>query len=204
MIYDDLPDRGIICCCDSSTRYDRSTDTGLFLGHPTHDLMAASQRSETLRVRGGPSPGRASGVAKAKEWLDHSCVAGGKPRRSTLVGPAGAGWPAGPSADCGVGWPTEEPALLVISDGAPETLVVEWSGIVGAARYQYRTSTWNDRYYRRNPWTEWKDLPVGARVTRSRLTNLDSETGYLIQVRALDKDGQVALAVQGSGFTPAC
>ena len=83
--------------------------------------------------------------------------------------------------------------LTVVSDGATDALILEWTG--GAAdKWQYRARTWNQEAYAFRAWGQWTDIPGSTSQTRRhRLTNLTSNTGYNIEIRP------VVNGVAGSG-----
>ncbi len=77
------------------------------------------------------------------------------------------------------------PVLVVVSDGAPDALNLEWTGgPADATGWQYRTrGPW---YSDRAAWGEWTDIPGGGVETRRyRLGGLHEETSYGVQVRAI-------------------
>lgn len=83
--------------------------------------------------------------------------------------------------------PEGGPCLIVVSDGSPDSLVLEWAGGPDdATRWQYRRTTWNSAESRQDPWGPWTDIPDGDSATRSfRLTDLSSDTGHRFEVRAV-------------------
>lgn len=74
--------------------------------------------------------------------------------------------------------------LMVISKGDADALTLEWTGgPANVTRWQYRTTYWNQAAYRREAWSNWRNVP-GTAATRSfRLTRLRSYTGYFFEVR---------------------
>lgn len=83
--------------------------------------------------------------------------------------------------------PEGGPCLIVVSDGSPDSLVLEWAGGPDdATRWQYRRTTWNSGESRQDPWGAWTDVPGSNSATRSfRLTGLRSDTGHRFEVRAV-------------------
>lgn len=80
----------------------------------------------------------------------------------------------------------EPPELVVITDGLPDSLVLEWAGgAANATSWQYRTREW--RLHGWLPWSKWLSVPGGSHgSTHSyRLTGLRTPVGYQIQVRPL-------------------
>ena len=83
--------------------------------------------------------------------------------------------------------PEGGPCLIVVSDGSPDSLVLEWvGGPDNATRWQYRRTTWNSGESREEPWGPWTDIPGSHSATRAlRLTGLSSDTGHRFEVRAV-------------------
>ncbi len=83
--------------------------------------------------------------------------------------------------------PEGGPCLVVVSDGSPDSLVLEWvGGPDNVTGWQYRTATWNSDESRRDPWGPWTDIPGSDPATRAfRLTGLSSDTGHRFEVRAV-------------------
>ncbi len=83
--------------------------------------------------------------------------------------------------------PEGGPCLIVVSDGSPDSLVLEWvGGPDNATGWQYRTATWNSDESRRDPWGPWTDVPGSDSATRAyRLTGLSSDTGHRFELRAI-------------------
>jgi len=77
--------------------------------------------------------------------------------------------------------------LIVVSDGAADTLLLEWGGGASTAtKWQYRTTYWNQSEWRQEPWGAWTDIPSSDASTRSyRATGLRSYTGYFFELRAI-------------------
>ena len=81
----------------------------------------------------------------------------------------------------------EPPELVVITDGLPDSLVLEWAaGSANATSWQYRTREWS-RDHGFLPWSNWLSVPGGSHgSTHSyRLTGLRTPVGYEVQVRPL-------------------
>ena len=79
----------------------------------------------------------------------------------------------------------ETPDLIVISDGAPDALILEWSGAPeGTTNWQYRLRTYLEgRLLMTGLWT---DIPDSTASTRNyRLTGLAADTYYEVEVRAV-------------------
>jgi len=83
--------------------------------------------------------------------------------------------------------PEGGPCLIVVSDGSPNSLVLEWvGGSDNASRWQYRRTTWNSAESRQDPWGPWMDVPGSDSATRVfRVTGLSSDTGHRFEVRAV-------------------
>ncbi len=83
--------------------------------------------------------------------------------------------------------PEGGPCLIVVSDGSPDSLLLEWvGGPDDVTRWQYRRTTWNSGEARQNPWGPWTDIPGSDSATRAyRLTGLRSNTGHRFEVRAV-------------------
>ena len=77
--------------------------------------------------------------------------------------------------------------LIVVSDGATDELLLEWTGgPANATKWQYRRATWNQKKSVPNPWGDWTDIPGSNASTRSYLlTGLSSDTGHRFEVRAV-------------------
>lgn len=78
------------------------------------------------------------------------------------------------------------PELAVVSDGATDGFLIEWSGgPEGARHWQYRTGV-NADYWWWGGWSAWKDIPGGEAASRSyRVTGLQAGSFYQVQVRAV-------------------
>ena len=83
--------------------------------------------------------------------------------------------------------PEGGPCLIVVSDGSPDSLVLEWvGGPDNAAKWQYRRTTWNSGESRQDPWGPWTDVPGSNPATRAfRVAGLSSDTGHRFEVRAV-------------------
>ena len=83
--------------------------------------------------------------------------------------------------------PEGGPCLVVVSDGSPDSLVLEWVGGPGnATGWQYRRTTWNTGESHQDPWGPWTDIPGSHSATRTfRLTGLSSDTGHRFEVRGV-------------------
>ncbi|MDE2933773.1 MAG: fibronectin type III domain-containing protein [Chloroflexota bacterium] len=83
--------------------------------------------------------------------------------------------------------PEGGPCLIVVSDGSPDSLLLEWvGGPDDATRWQYRRTTWNSGEARQDPWGPWTDIPGSDSATRAyRLTGLSSNTGHRFEVRGV-------------------
>ncbi len=83
--------------------------------------------------------------------------------------------------------PEGGPCLIVVSDGSPDSLLLEWAGGPdNATGWQYRRTTWNSGESRRNPWGPWTDVPGSDSATRAfRVADLRSDTGHRFEVRAV-------------------
>jgi DNA-binding CsgD family transcriptional regulator len=77
------------------------------------------------------------------------------------------------------------PYLLVFSDGSTDALWIEWQGSSeDVTGWQYRMLVWEDGAS--FVWREWTDTPRAATAARRyRVTGLDHNTAYEIQVRPL-------------------
>ncbi len=77
------------------------------------------------------------------------------------------------------------PELAVISDGATDSFIMEWSGgPEGARHWQYRTA--RSVNFRWEGWGAWRDVPNSGATPRSyRVTGLGSGARYDVQVRAV-------------------
>ncbi len=88
--------------------------------------------------------------------------------------------------------PEGGPCLIVVSDGSPDSLVLEWvGGPDNTAGWQYRRTVWNTGESRQEPWGPWTDIPGSHSATRAfRLTGLSSDTGHRFEVRAVTGGGE--------------
>ena len=84
--------------------------------------------------------------------------------------------------------PPPAPDLVVISEGAADALLLEWTGgPPNATKWQYRTRAWSDGAP--NFWGSWTDVPESdSSTTTYRLTGLAASTGYQIELRGLVGD----------------
>ena len=83
--------------------------------------------------------------------------------------------------------PEGGPCLIVVSDGSPDSLVLEWvGGPDDATGWQYRRTVWNTGESRQEPWGPWTDIPGSHAATRAfRLAGLSSDTGHRFEIRAV-------------------
>ncbi len=83
--------------------------------------------------------------------------------------------------------PEGGPCLVVVSDGSPDSLLLEWvGGPDDATRWQYRRTRWNSAESRQEPWGAWQEVPGSDSATRAyRLDALTSSTGRRFEVRAV-------------------
>ena len=81
--------------------------------------------------------------------------------------------------------PPPAPELLVISDGSPNALILEWTNAPqSATAWEYRIRKWSSG----SPleWSVWTRIPNSTAETRSYdLTGLDARRAYDAQVRAV-------------------
>ena len=74
-----------------------------------------------------------------------------------LIAPT-ASVPAGPPSATIA--PAAALTLIVVSDGATDELLLEWTGgPANATKWQYRRATWNQKKSVPNPWGDWMDIP---------------------------------------------
>ena len=74
---------------------------------------------------------------------------------------------------------------------------LNWNGLSGATRYQYRKSTTSGSFNNNdNPWI---DIPGEDRVNEIIITNLIGDTTYYFQVRALYQEVMGGASVEASG-----
>ena len=78
---------------------------------------------------------------------------------------------------------SEPLSLLVVSNGAHDSLLLEWSGPADATGWQYRQRHWIR--HDPQPWGAWTDIPGGANVRSYRVTGLSGKTPYDYQLRAV-------------------
>ena len=80
---------------------------------------------------------------------------------------------------------SEPPSLIVISDGAHDSLILEWTGgPANATKWQYRQRPWDDGLPL--AWEQWTDIRGSGAATRShRVSGLGSLSGFEYQVRAV-------------------
>ena len=57
------------------------------------------------------------------------------------------------------------PELIVVSDGAADALILEWTYDAPVTRWQYRQRTWQN--YKPQAWGAWTDIPNSSASTRS-------------------------------------
>lgn len=101
-------------------------------------------------------------------------------------------WPE--SAEDGASGTTQTPAttsrlapsLTVVSDGAPDALILEWvGGPADVVRWQYREGVGEGKNRR---WSDWLDVPNSDSSTRSfRVEGLQRGQHYVYQVRAVEE-----------------
>ena len=77
------------------------------------------------------------------------------------------------------------PQLTVVSDGSPDSLLLEWSNAPDSAtRWQYRQRRWANS--EPGAWGEWTDIPGSNADTRGYcVRGLRPDTGYDHEVRAV-------------------
>ncbi len=100
--------------------------------------------------------------------------------------------------------PEGGPCLIVVSDGSPDSLVLEWvGGPDNVTKWQYRRTTWNSGESRQNPWGPWTDIPGSDSAARAfRLTGLRSDTGHRFEVRAVSDGAEGGPSNLEGGITP--
>ena len=78
------------------------------------------------------------------------------------------------------------PELAVVSDGATDGFIMEWSGgPEGARHWQYRTGRLV-YYWWWEGWSAWKDVPGSGATPRSyRVSGLQAGSSYEVQIRAV-------------------
>ena len=93
--------------------------------------------------------------------------------------------------------PPPAPSLYVISRGAPDTLLLEWTGgPEGTTVWQYRKRAWTDA--EPGLWDDWADIPGGLAVERRyEVTGLSPGLRYDFELLAVV--GQVASAPSAIG-----
>ncbi len=92
--------------------------------------------------------------------------------------------------------------LIVVSDGAPDALILEWAGGPDhATKWQYRHRIWVDGWPQ--SWSRWRDVPDSNGATRRyRLTGLSADTAYDSQVRWVAGRVHGPPSNSGEGVTP--
>ena len=112
----------------------------------------------------------------------------------------------GVAAAVGNGGPPEDgPCLMVVSEGATDSLLLEWAGgPADATGWQYRARRWKDHWPLE--WGDWHDLPYSSTATRrARITGLrtdmDDGIGYDFQVRAVVGDSPGLSSNVGQGHS---
>ncbi len=92
--------------------------------------------------------------------------------------------------------------LIVVSDGAPDALILEWAGGPDdATKWQYRHRIWVDGWPQ--SWSRWQDVPDSNGVTRRyRLSGLSADTAYDAQVRWVVGRVHGPPSNMGQGVTP--
>ncbi len=83
--------------------------------------------------------------------------------------------------------PEGGPCLVVVSDGSPDSLLLEWvGGPDDATGWQYRRTRWDSAESRQAPWGAWQEVPGSDSATHAyRLDGLTSSTGHRFEVRAV-------------------
>jgi len=88
------------------------------------------------------------------------------------------------------------PSLTVVSDGAPDALILEWvGGPADAVRWQYREGVGEGMNRR---WSDWLDVPNSDGSTRSfRVEGLQRGQRYVYRVRAVEELDGLPSALDG-------
>ncbi len=76
-------------------------------------------------------------------------------------------------------------SLIVVSNGAHDSLLLEWSGgPADATGWQYRQRHWT-REGQIFSWTAWTDIPGGTNIRSYRVSGLSERSSYEYQLRAV-------------------
>ncbi len=99
--------------------------------------------------------------------------------------------------------PTAGPCLIVVSDGTPDALMLEWAGgPENTTKWQYRLAIWTPESHPNPPWGEWGDIPSSGPATRAyRLTGLTKASRYRVQIRGITGTADAAPSNTYSGAT---